>query len=528
MKALMYLTKQSFINNLKKSVRKPVTLLLMIFLTGYGIFIAWTLAMLAKEMHFDSPQGLVVVVTVWTLYIFLGNFLAYSSRKGVIFRPGHTHFVFAAPINPKLVLIHSAWMNYVTSIVVGLIFTIAGITVFGIPFWKMLLFFAAGTLLEIVFECCIMVWLYTNETLPEKVLKILGWGIKGFLIAITLVIVLYFRKAGISFASATAFFDWPVLQMIPFVGWNIAFYRLILLEPTMLNLIGSILYLVSVSGMFLIVRRMPCDGGYYEDAAKFADDYAEMRRKKTNGELVIGVGEKKHSFRKVKQNDQAKGEKGAKAIFYRQLLEYKKETYFIFSKTTLFNLLFAAIMTFSFNPVVKKIGMGQFFMLGVVAYVTFVMSGYLGKWEKELQNPYLFLIPDKSYKKMWYATLMEHIKALLDGSIICIAIGIWWKVHPVYIVQTILIYTVLQANRLYTRVLAQCLVGDVLGKTGQNVIRMLMQMFILGIGITISCLVGILINMNLIFPIVLIYSLIVTVMIGAVASIRFDSMEQLG
>ena len=86
--------------------------------------------------------------------------------------------------------------------------------------------------------------------------------------------------------------------MIPFVGWNIAFYRLILLGPTMLNLIGSALYLVSALGIFLIVWRMPCDGGYYEDAAKFADDYAEMRRKKTNGELVTGVGEKKHYFAK--------------------------------------------------------------------------------------------------------------------------------------------------------------------------------------------------------------------------------------
>ena len=75
------------------------------------------------------------------------------------------------------------------------------------PFWKMLLFFVAGTLLEIVFECCIMVWLYTNETLSEKVLKILGWGIKAFLIAITLVIILYFRKEGISIRGSGCFFD---------------------------------------------------------------------------------------------------------------------------------------------------------------------------------------------------------------------------------------------------------------------------------------------------------------------------------
>ena len=82
MKALMYLTKRSFINNMKKAVRKPTTLLLIVFLTGYGIFITWTLAMLAKEMHFDSPQGLVVIVTLWTLYIFLADSSCLCIQKG--------------------------------------------------------------------------------------------------------------------------------------------------------------------------------------------------------------------------------------------------------------------------------------------------------------------------------------------------------------------------------------------------------------------------------------------------------------
>lgn len=524
MKALMYLTRRSLVNNLKKAVHKPATLLLMIFLAGYGVFIVWALGMFVREMHFDSVQGLVVIVTLWTLYIFLANFMAYASRKGIIFRPGHTHFVFTAPINPKLVLLHSAWMNYISSVVVNLFFVFAGIIVFGIAPWKMLIFFLAGCVLEILFECSLMMWLYTNENLPENLLKILSWVIKGFLAVITLVIFLYFRREGITLETAAAFFDWPVLQMIPFVGWNIALYRLILLGPTMLNVIGTVLYLGSVLGMFAIAYRMKCNGGYYEEVAKFADDYAEMRKKKRNGELVTGVGGKRRSFRKAQGSYEARG---AKAIFFRQLLEYKKEKYFIFSKMTVFSLLIAGIMAFFMYGGVKDSGVPQFFLLGIVAYVTFIMSGYLGKWEKELQNPYLFLIPDKAYKKLWYATAMEHIKALLDGVIICVPIGIAWGVAPIYIIQTIFIYTILQANRLYTRVLAQCLVGDLLGKTGQNVIRMLLQMFLLGIGIMIAMLIALLVNPNLVFPIVLVYSFIVTVFIGLIASVRFDSMEQL-
>ena len=380
--------------------------------------------------------------------------------------------------------------------------------------------------MEIVFECCIMVWLYTNETLTEKMIKILSWGIKGFLIDNYVEHCSVFLERGDQSCIGGSIFRLAgIAGMLPFVGWNIAFYRLILLGPTTLNLIGSVLYLLSVLGMFLLVRRMPCDGEYYEDAAKFADDYAEMRRKKTDGELVTGVGAKKRTFRKVKLNYQAKG---AKAIFYRQLLEYKKEKYFIFSKMTMFHLLFAFVMVVSLNSVVKEIGNGQFFLLGVVAYVTLIMSGYLGKWEKGTAKSVSFPDPDKAYKKLWYATLMEHIKALLDGEYtFVLQPESWWKIRPVYVVLTILIYTVLQANRLYTRVLAQCLVGDVLGKTGQNIIRMLMQMFLLGIGVGVSVLIAIFVNRSGICDPLLVYTLIVTVFMGLLASIRFDTMEQL-
>lgn len=60
---------------------------------------------------------------------------------------------------------------------------------------------------------------------------------KVFLIAFTLMIVLYFKEKGLSVESALSFINWPVLQMIPVVGWQIAVYRLVLLGPTTLNVI---------------------------------------------------------------------------------------------------------------------------------------------------------------------------------------------------------------------------------------------------------------------------------------------------
>ena len=524
MRALMYLTKRSLMNNLKKAVHKPSTLIALTFAIVYGIFIVFSLGTLAVTIRMDSVRGLLIILTVWSIYATLGNFMAYSSRKGIIFKPGHAHFVFTAPISPKLVLLNSAWMNYLVSAILWIVLAIGGLTVFQVAPWKVLLFFLIGCVMELALEVAIMVFLYTNDRLPEKLMKGIRIAIKVILIGFTLLIVLYFRKNGMSVESASAFIDWEVLQMIPVIGWQIAVYRLILLGPTLLNVICSCLYAVTVILAVAAVWRMRCDGGYYEEAAKFADDYAELKKRQKNGEAVFSIGGRKRKFRQIKERINAKG---AKAIFYRQLLEYKKEKFFIFSKVTLIAVVIAFFLCYTLRDTAEESGVAELFLLGVIAYMSIVMSGYLGKWENELKNPYLYLIPDTPMKKLWYATLMEHVKALVDGSIICIPVGIFWHVEPVYVVFCILIYAVLQADRLYTKVIAQCLVGEIFGKTGQDLLRMCIQFALLGMGAGVAVLVGIFINTGLIFPILLAYSVMVTAAMGFLASLRFETMEQL-
>lgn len=523
MNALLYLTKRSFINQLKKAVRKPATLLLLVFVAAYAVLVLFSLGMAAAAVRFDSVRGLTAVVTFWTLYIFLADFIGYASRKGVLFRPGHAHFVFPSPISPKLVLINSAWMNYLMSVGVSLVFSIGALTVFGVPAARAVLFFFAGTTLEIAFEISVIILLYTNERVSAWTMQKACFCLKVLLVLLTAGIVWYFIRNGLSAASVMRFVDHPLLQAIPGVGWNIAFYRLILLGPQGANVISSILYLVMTAAAVLAARRMKCEGAYYEDAAKFADDYAEMRQQKKSGEIVMGIGKKK-KFRQVSVKYRASG---AKAVFYRQMLEYRKERFYIFNSMTVFCAVFSLAFGKSMQGEAVSSGVPQLFLLGLVAYMTLVLGGYLGKWDKELKSPYLYLIPDSAVKKLWYATLIEHIKALADGCFLCIPAGILWGIRPGFLVFSILIFTILQANKLYTRVLAQCLAGDVLGRKGQEFLRILMQMFLLGIGITLAAAAGILIRIDLIFPLILIYSIAVTILLGLLASIRFDRMEQM-
>lgn len=524
MKALIYLTKRSFINNLRQAVKKPVTLILMIFGIMYGIFVIGILGTLMLTVHIDSARGLLAILTVWSIYGFLGSFMSYSSRKGIIFRPAHAHFVFPSPVSPKLVLLASAWLNYLMSVCIWIVLGIGAFTVFGIHPVKAALIILFGLVTELAFEAAVMVFLYTNDRLPEKLMKAIRWAIKIFMAAFALAVVLYFRINGLSLESVWALVDLPVLQMLPVMGWQIAAYRLILLGPTALNVICTLLYAACVILSVIGAVRMKCDGGYYEEAAKFADDYAEVKKRQKSGELVWSMKEKKRSFRRVRETITGKG---AKAVFHRQMLEYRKEKFFFLDKITLVSLFLAVCFSFGFGKEAAGSAEAPFILLGVVAYVSLVMSGYLGKWEAELKTPYIFMIPDTPLRKMWYATLTEHIKALINGSIICIPIGFYWQVPVWKIIFCILIYVVIQANRLYTTVLAQCLVGELFGRTGQGIVRMAIQMMLLGAGAGVAALAAVFINVDLIFPIVLIYSMIVTVAAGILASFRFEMMEQL-
>lgn len=102
-----------------------------------------------------------------------------------------------------------------------------------------------------------------------------------------------------------------------------------------------------------------------------------------------------------------------------------------------------------------------------MAYLAILTGGYLGKWDKELKNPYLFLLPDSPAKKMWYATVMEHVKAAIDGAILVLPLGIAWKVHPFHMVSCWLIYVFLQAIKLYTKVLIDSFLRNSLGRNSK-------------------------------------------------------------
>lgn len=519
MKALWYITKRGMANRVRKALRKPVTYLYLVLGIFYVVILGAGLGSMIKDAKFDSYYGLYVILAIMIFYFIPMNFVAYMKKKGIIFTPAHTHFVFPAPVEPKKVLLYMSIKNFLMTFVLFFLLSIIGVIGFQVPFGKMLLIFLTGSVSNFLLEGSLIIGIYGKENLDDKKSKILT-GILGMILALLVVFIIwYIRKNGFTIASMKQILEQKALLMIPLLGWNLAVYRLILFGAETVTIICAALYMIVVVTAVILAYKMKCSGGYYEEAAKFADDYVEFRSKKKKGEVALTIGKRK--FRKT--SGHIKGSK-ASAILYRQLCEYQKERFFIFGYVTVINAIVAGIMIYV-NQELEGMHPGLF-LLGIAAYAVLLTSGYLGKWGKELKNPYIYLIPDKPWKKMWYATMMDHIRALVDGSVLVIPIGVMWKVPVWQMIAVILIYVALQANKMYLKIFADSILGDTLGKLGKDIMRVVIQGSTLGIGVLLAVLAGIFIHVNWVFPIILFYCVIITVLIAMIASVRFEVLEQ--
>lgn len=511
-------------NRIKKALKKPVTYVALVFIVGYIIMITFSFGMMIDDFGVDNTESLAVVLTVIVFFITPSNLISYSRRKGLLFKKSDTHFIFPAPVNPKMILIFTGIKNLLINVVLYLFIAVLGFFWFHAGPLQVSAYLVLFLVFQNVLEGSMMILCYGNETLPEAFFKVMTVICYGLMAVFVVVAILLMIEKGPSFGVIREYLSMPIIQMIPIVGWSIAMIWMIFVGPAILNVICTILFCLSTLVLFLLAYRAKCVGEYFEDAAKFADDYAELKARQNKGELKMRLG-KNQKFKAAEVNYKGTG---AKAIFYRQLLEYKKSRFFIFGFNTVLSLIIGvgiAVLS-RFMDLETEFGLNKIFIIpGIMAYIIFIFSGYATKWSRELENPYTYLIPDSSIRKMWYATRMEHIRAVVDGALMTIPGGIALGLTSLQMLLIILLYVCLMANKLYYFMLADVLVGRVLGATGRTFVKMFLQGIVMGFAIIAALIGGFLLGMEAGFAIMIIVTFIFTFLGALGAAVAFDKME---
>lgn len=521
MNVFLYLYKTTFKNRLIKALKRPVTYVYSLLVVGYFIYIFSILGFMTTELGIDSPQGLAGVLTIFAFFFIPMNLVSYGKRKGLIFQQSDVHLLFPAPVNPKYVLIYAHVKNIFLGVVLGIALVIGGCIWFHVEIWKMILYFIFAQVIETILESSMMLIFYGIEKLKERTLTIIRYVMYGCILGFVIFGMYFLVKNGFRISTALDYLHHDYVQMFPIIGWNIAVIHLILLGPTAVNVTCSILYLVSAIILFVVAYKMECYGSYYEDAMKFAEDYAEARAKGKKGQIAI-VG-KRTKFNKA--NVTYKGSFG-RAIFYRQLLEYKKSKFFIFGINTLMCAAASVLVYFmSRDAEIASSIYKPFIIPGIMAYICFVFSGYSTKWNKEMSSPYTYLIPDTAFQKLWFATLIEHIRSFVDATLFAIPAAIILKISVSQMLLSILIYVCIMAFKLYSTLMLEALLGKSLGPTAKQLLRMLLMGTFIGFGLLAAVIGTMLISLEAGYLFMITVVAAITIGFMVIASSAFEKME---
>lgn len=349
--------------------------------------------------------------------------------------------------------------------------------------------------------------------------QLLMYAVVGLFV---LVGVAVYLKEGAGMSAVAGYVHGSAIQMVPVIGWYIAFLHLFFMGPTTVNVVCSALYFISVAVLLFMAVRMKCTGEYYEDAIKFAEDYEEARQKGKRGEVAVVGWRKKYGKAEVTYRGSY-----AKALFYRQLLEYKKNRFFIFGFYTLVCLVLGIGMAlFAYREDFGE--KAPFIILGVMAYLTFIFASYAGKWGKELAKPYTFLIPDSAFRKLWYATLMEHIRALVDGCLLTLPAGIVMGLPFFQMILIIAAYICLQACKLYAEVMLEAFLGNLLGNVGKQFARLFFEGIVIAFGVMGAVAGTMLISLEAGLAVLIAVVGVMTAAMMILAALNFERMESVG
>lgn len=524
MSAYLFLYQKMWINRIRKLVKKPAALIYTIAIIAY---FAWLLFMLQgwiREGSFGTPENLSRVLCAFAIYLTPANFASYARRKGLIFLPADVHFLFSSPLSPKGNLLYAYGKTLQLSLLFGVLMVPVGIFWFHVEPWKMVLYFLVCVAAESVLEASIVLLLYGNERLGKGALRIFGWVMYGFLGCFAVIALLLLYWQGFRIPVVFQYLDSPWLCLVPIIGWSLAVMKLIILGPSLVAVIGSLLYAVSFLLLVTLAVRMKCTGQYYEEAEKFADDYQEAQRRNKTGEVVFVGKKKKYKAARVEYRGG-----GASAIFYRQLLEYKKERFFIFGFLTL--VFLAAGLVTGWLAMREGGGMQSdvwryYLIPGILMYLGFIFSGYKTRWAKELENPYVYLIPDSPFKKMWYATVIDHVRAAVHGLLFAVPamIGMkieWWYL-PVYLVMQVC----MNAAFLYSGTVCRYLLGNVVGDTLLRSLHMIIAWLVILVALPIAVVVTALGGIAAGLLAGSLYLLILALLLAWAGSVSFARMEQ--
>lgn len=482
MKPLLYVMSRQLINFIKALRRKPGILIM------YIVFALFFLALILSaflgdggkdflsEGSVDTYGVIVTAILLFTMYTSVNRSIKSGSS---FFRMADVNLAFTAPLSPKKVLLYGFIKQMGTTLlyVFFLVWQLPNLrNLYNISVSGMLILLGAFFFLMFLLQIVgLLIYSWTSRSHSARTLATRIWN--GIMLVIGALVVVKLMELRDLFTAAKAVLNAPELDYIPILGW----FKVVLMAP-----IAGI-----TSGFYLSVALIVCltivvclvfyaqKTDYYEDVLANTEQKEALFAAKREGKRQKMSGMEGLDVRKGRKVKQSYGGKGASAIFYRHMLEYRKRGFFLISRST----LLLAVAGFASQYFLKDNGITV--LLFISLYYLFIML-FQGVWVQELERPFIYLLPASSAAKLFYATLADLIKNGIDGLVLFGIAGAFLGTPPLVILLCALSFTLYGLFFTYSDVLFRRLFGPMHSKVLQGVISMFSIIFLLAPGIILA------------------------------------------
>lgn len=475
MSSMFFLMRKQLKNIIRGLASKPLALIGYIFigimLMGSVIAVLFMPSGIVRqgsnEMFTAIFTGLIVVAVYFSL--------KQGVEKGSsYFRLADVNFIFTAPIKSNKVLLYGFIRRIGTSVLIVLfsIFQLPNIkNNFVLKDYGVWMILLAVLMYSLMSQIPGMV-LYAYTSVSSKRRSIA----KRVLDALVILFALGFLAQVISKNNVSEaivqYLNSDIFLSIPIVGQLRVIASAAVYGIDQYFYISLLILIALIAAFLFILYKI--DPDYYEDVLG-ATELIEKRL------MAKRQGKGADTIKKARSVKGGFLSEGAKAIFEKHLLEYRKASYFLFFDKSSLYIIIAGIV---FKYLMPDQASSIFYILFFSVYMLFLFT-IQGKWPMELEKPYIFLVPESNSSKLLYCTLTENIKNLLDG-ILLFTISFFLFNADIYVIALCIIsYTLYGAIFIYCDVLSRRLFGKIHSKSMLIFVKLFVSGFVVLPGIVL-------------------------------------------
>lgn len=349
----------------------------------------------------DKPAMDLLTYSLFTLFV-LGfstflNLITLFQKKKALFFEEDSYYLFVGPFSNRQILSYLSVETMFDSIILSLMsvaFPMMIVSMTAVmPITYILFAFLISTLYTYI-VLVLLQYFYIKDMIKGKKGNTQRWiGLCIFIVLVAYAVYSYFQS---SFDFTEIFVNFTYtndFDLIPILGWiKAAMFALYQNDTLLVLIVVAVFIAIDITLVALLTH---VKGYFYEQAMIDAVDFSDYYKK-----AMSGVETKEEKVHDATINyKQLSG-----AILSKNFLIMKKTRSFI-GRQDLYSFIALAVFALIINPnAYIFFGLLIFYLMNSVGNSTLT---------DDLKNNYIYLIPDKPIKKMFYSLLIPALKSVL-------------------------------------------------------------------------------------------------------------------